>query len=107
MEARKVMKATIAEAVDQYIEERNYALDNVWREHEGAIEQVQSLLDKGFTKKQLEGWTATVTIIGQLKEKISNLEKSNQALIQEADYLRFELRKDDRDFYDYREESTT
>lgn len=41
----------------------------------------------------------------KLRARVSSLEVSNKALVTEGDYLRFELRKDDRDFYDHRAEA--
>ncbi len=87
-------KVEIAKLVEAEIERRVAESSAIWSEYTDEIKIIQ-----GLSKKQVNKILSMKDTIA-LKKRIEDLEISNAALIESTDYLRWELRKDDKEFYD-------
>lgn len=94
----------IEEAIQEEINIRLEECDRVWADYAPEIKLLSDCFDSSKVKdiNNFVSKIQSVEKVDRLKEEISNLKTSNAALIEEADYLRNQLRVDDKDFYDWR-----
>ena len=99
MNARELMNVTITEAVNDYMDEINTIHAKEWMEYKPEIIALRAL--KGHKKiSKTDSLVDRLNELATLYEKIEKLEKSNAILVKECDYLRWELRDNDKDFWD-------
>lgn len=101
------MENTLNEAVNNLINEevrkRIFAYNPVLMDYEPEILLISSLLDvEGLNVKEfIQQYYDAKSSNKQLRERLKNMKEGYDALMEQTDYLRNQLRQDDKDFYDH------
>lgn len=89
------------EVLETFVQDRIEKYEALWVDYEPEIKILSETFDLSRIKpEKLIDKINSLPEISSLKERIDNMTISNDALIEECDYLRNQLRKEDRDFYE-------
>lgn len=88
-------------ALEAYIQERVEQCESVWVDYEPEIRILSNTMDCSRIKtEKLIDKINSLPEINALKKKLENVAVSNRTLIEECDYLRNQLRREDIIFYE-------